>query len=301
LAVSTRIDIEGKIPGKLTSEVLAKGGRMLELIRAMQNLGSFFVFASVVVVLVGLVVFAPYARRRFFGEVEKETSSGASAAFTAIVTFSVFILGSSLVSVQSNMTKMEDAVNKEASILRSVNETILESEDPDSKVLQGGLFTYTQLIVSEEWPAMRIGERSAAADAAYLQMMRQLVKDGRQHIRTDERTAAMQEQLDDAGELREQRLSHTGLSLSPLYWSMIIVLLGLLIVLASFNECSREQMLKTGGIMVALSLFIGLIVTYETPFNGDVSIQATPFANALKDMKAEGVAELRMARAHVAA
>ncbi len=257
---------------------------MLELFRAMHNIGSWFLFSSIAVVVVSLAVAAPYVRRKFFGEITKETSAGANSAILAIVTFFVFILGSSLISVQSKMTALEDMVIKEASVVEVMNDTFADIHNGSSQQLRKTLAEYVNLLIKEEWRAMGHDNRSVHADIKFKQLTAEINDAPLTGPNATALGVELQKNIDDLVDHREERLSRTGLSLSDLEWDMIVALLVVLVLIASFVECTNEHILSVGGMMLAVSLFIGLIATFECPFNGETSVKPKALERVLKEV-----------------
>ena len=258
---------------------------MVEFIRAMQDQGHLFVFVVTATVLVGLTVAAPFVRRRLFGTVSESMSAGATSAFNIIVTFAAFMLAISLSTAEGNLSKLQDHVVVEANTLETINRTLRQIGDENAEQTRIALGQYTKFLIEDEWPAMKRDGRSAKADAVFVKLITLAEAENIESKRTEALQITVFNHLDDVGDLREERLAQTGLSLSALYWDMMLAFIVLLVGIAALTGCTRADALQTSSIMFAVSLFLALIITFECPFNGDVAVSPKAFERVLPDMR----------------
>ncbi len=145
--------------------------------------------------------------------------------------------------------------------------------------IRSALDDYVTAVVEEEWPALQAGKRSELADSLFMEVW-DCYLDYEPH--TESETIFYCEsvaKLNEAGELRVQRIEDAGAGMHRILWLTLII--GGLITIAftsffgSENFWSHLIMTSLFAALIALLIFIALVLDY--PFSGDLSIQPEPF------------------------
>jgi len=156
--------------------------------------------------------------------------------------------------------------------------------------VRAGLREYVGLIVDDEWPRMREGERSPEARAAVEQVdlaVRQLpVKTPRDQDVQDQMLQAMDAALAD----RDERLSSDATGIGAVMW---FVLISGALITVSFTylfgfKHSLMQHLMTGSLSLLIGLILFLALALEYPYRGGLIVSPEAFENALSVFKLIG-------------
>jgi hypothetical protein len=238
-------------------------------------LGAFFtVLLPTTLAMLGPVT----VRKRVPLSVLAKNNEIAGFKFATVGVIYAVLLAFAIVAVWDKFTEAELLVMKEAGASATIYR-ISSGETPEAVGTRAALRDYLTAVVDDEWPRMARGEESRDArgklDALYHAAM-QLVEQRRPGIGVE----VMQE-LGAITEARRARLHHSmGAVPSPL-WVMLTV--GALITV-SFTfffgmENLRAQSLMTGALAVIVFLGLFIIVAYDHPFLGDVSIGPDAFTS----------------------
>jgi len=88
--------------------------------------------------------------------------------------------------------------------------------------------------------------------------------------------------LDDLQDVRNQRLFDAETELPDLFWDMIAGLMAVLVVLSSLITPKSSRLWLVGGLMVAVTLLLALVVVIDGPYSGETSVDPTALLDALK-------------------
>jgi len=208
-----------------------------------------------------------------------------AAAQEALVTLTAVVLAFSLVEVQDNLRKTEELVAKEAGQLNSMDRQLFRYGDPKVSQMRPLLWTYLESIVHDEWPALRAGSRSPRTTEAVQTLARAVFaldpQPGRQTTIYDKVLAS----LDEIADLREQRISASGLQLTREFWYLTFTLVAILIILSAMVEPVSYGMVSIAAQGVAIALLAALVFSTDSPFKGQISVSPTPLEHALTLMK----------------
>ncbi|KAF0113352.1 MAG: hypothetical protein FD163_1469 [Hyphomonadaceae bacterium] len=257
---------------------------MLDLIRWIVERGHLFVFGSICTVLVTLTLLAPFLRHKLQIKISKEMSDAAESAHSAIITFLVFILATSLITLEGKVNLLNDTVAKEAESLVFASRSLSRLSESAARQAEIDIRQYTYDIINKEWKLLGSDKYSEDVERDFVKMLEEIEDIEPQNQHEAEIQDLILHSLQLADQERQERLANTGLSLSPIYWAMILGLSVLLIFLAAMGEWNKQNIIKTGGVTFALALFISMVLTFECPFNGDVAVKPKQIEIALKKM-----------------
>jgi hypothetical protein len=250
------------------------------------NLGDFGIIALFGGVTIACFVIAPYLGRRLGWTVpNKDRADYIIRAQSTLISFTALILAFSLVQSQSNLRKTEELVAKEASTLNTFDRLLLRFGEQAAS-LRPLLWAYTTSVIEDEWPTLRHGQASPATSAKLTPMSRAVFQLDPQPGRQTTIYAEIIKSLDDMADLREQRINAADLRLPTEFWVMALLLGLILVVLSTVIEAVAYHTISIAAQGFALALLAALVFSSDRPFQGDISISATPITKALATMKA---------------
>jgi hypothetical protein len=243
-------------------------------------LGSFFtVLVPTAVAMLGPTL----VRRRYTYSVLIKNNEVAGFKFATIGVIYAVLLGFAIVSVWEKFSEAELLVLREAGASATLYR-LSSGEAPEAVATRSALRAYLAAVVEDEWLNMAAQRDSRASGnslkALYAASMRL----------ADARPLAVGveilKELGDVTEARRGRLYLAKGVLSPALWTMLIcgafVTIGFTYFFAVENL--RAQTAMTGAL--ALIIFLGLfvIISYDHPFTGEVSVDALPFRSLIAEM-----------------
>jgi hypothetical protein len=246
---------------------------------------GFLIVSLVMLVAVGG---ATVIQRRVPLEVRKTHTTGLGqiqgalgAMFGVIVGFSAFlVLGKFHTAIQTVQIEAADVVE-----IYRLAEPLPEAKQERVQRLDA---SYARVVVEEEWPMMRQGNRSPRADA--------LIKELRGSIQEGYRTSTGAEQaffgeqlgvMDDLESDREARLVLLRQHLPFILWIALVVLA---ILLVGFSyligmESRLLHLLAVGALAGGIALVLFTIAELDYPFGMKPRVSPEPFELVLDEME----------------
>jgi hypothetical protein len=149
--------------------------------------------------------------------------------------------------------------------------------------LEQALADYARSAATADWEAMQQGSASEETDEAIYRLRAQLYA-ARQGLPSMEVVfQGLSEQLKTMTEAREMRHSIAQLEVSPLKWSVLLLLFFVnACTICELNRYSRKDMV-TGLLLIsfAFSSIAWLVLIYDRPFIGSTAIQPEMLTRAL--------------------
>jgi len=146
---------------------------------------------------------------------------------------------------------------------------------------------YMKAVIQYEWPQMQRGEKSTEAQTLANKVWELTStfdpKTDREKIFFSE----MLRKMNDAVEMRRQRIQDAGSGLHPSLW-FVLLLGGIITVVFTFffgSENLYAQLTMTTMLAVLIVLILFTILLMDFPYSGDLSIPVTPFQQALEYYK----------------
>jgi len=202
---------------------------------------------------------------------------------TAGVIYAV-LLAFAIVTVWEKFSEAELFVLHEAGALASLHR-LSASDEPDATAMHAALDNYMTAVVEEEWPRMAEAresqEAAKALDALYPAAMR---------YGGGKPVAIGVEIMRELGNITQARRGRLHLAMgvvSSALWMMLIFGAALTIGFAYFFglEDLRAQTTMTGGLSSIIFLGLFVIVSYNYPFTGDVSVEPRPIMAVVKNFR----------------
>jgi hypothetical protein len=242
-------------------------------------LGAFFcVLTPTALAMLGPVL----VRRRYPLSLLVKNNEIAGFKFATIGVIYAVILAFAIVAVWEKFSDAELRVLQEtgasATIFRIAN-----GDEPEAVATRAALQHYLSTVVEDDWPKMARGAESRdatrALDAVYAAALRFV--DGR-------RPAIGVEIMKELGAITEARRGRLHLAMGvvpPALWVMLLsgalVTIGFTYFFGMENMRAQTAMIGALSFVVFLGLFI--IMSYDHPFTGDVSVESHPIRSLLED------------------
>jgi Protein of unknown function (DUF4239) len=220
----------------------------------------------------GLAMLGPFlVRKRCTLSVLVKNNEIAGFKFATVGVIYAVLLAFAIVAVWDKFTETELLVMKEAGASATIGR-IAAGDTPEAVDTRAALRGYLNAVVEEEWPSMAKGEESFEVrhklDALYRAAMR-LVDNRPQGIGVE-----IMQELGAITEARRSRLHHSMGAVPTPLWVMLTVGAVITVGFTFFfgMENLRAQSLMTGALAVIIFLGLFVIVAYDHPFLGEVSI-----------------------------
>ncbi|MFA6037923.1 MAG: hypothetical protein WC748_07380 [Legionellales bacterium] len=202
----------------------------------------------------------------------RESMHLTSVLSALLLTFMVVLLWQSYDILQQNVVNEAKTIGR----LEIFTESLPVDHD---KKISGLLESYVNVLVNEEWPAMRLGQSSPKASEILLELRYAIEA-------IDAKTPALSnyrhDMLQDYNDIvfaRNLRLDHLGTTIPVFFLVTITVnLLGMFLLLCLLNPASHKRshfffLITTSAI---LGLNFSFLIVLDYPFSGELSINSAP-------------------------
>jgi hypothetical protein len=161
---------------------------------------------------------------------------------------------------------------------------------PQRQALRTAIRAYTATVVADEWPKMRQGQQSEAADIQ-LEKVDRIVRGLRVTSQAEQDVhnqmlAAMNTALSD----RDVRLSEDATGINGIMWVILIagavVTVGFTYLFGFRRNIMQQLMTGSLGLLIGMVLFLTVALNY--PYRGSISVEPEAFHNALKTFDSIG-------------
>ncbi len=218
-----------------------------------------------------------------FSETDK---SLATAVLAVIATINSLLLAFTAVAVWEAYSEATRAVSGEASAMGELGRDLATFGTPPALQARERLKDYAEVVIEQEWPAMRREEQSTLARHAFDRMFRTV---GELQPTTPREVALMPEiwaRTNELVKLRRDRLGTVKDQVPETLWT--VVFLGTLLTLLPTYVLPRSRFSQSAIAMLSLStgLMFFFIVAMDRPFAGKESVSPEPFESMLQDMAA---------------
>ncbi|NEX64488.1 bestrophin-like domain [Noviherbaspirillum galbum] len=236
---------------------------------------------------------APLVARRYFHWAPSEPlAKGAEESFKVMISLSLLLLAFCMVRSQGDHRSVEDLVSREATVIIKLDRAFAAFGGSNGTRMQGVLMNYADAVVKKEWPLLESGGRSDAVTTALneLNLGTKTLdpESAQQQIARAEILAAFT-QLSD---LREARLSASRLKLPDYLWHAILTSITCALVLGWLQTPTSKMVPYVGGVSLALSLLMTVLISTAGIFEGENAVTPEPIEKAIsmlgKTLVAEG-------------
>jgi Protein of unknown function (DUF4239) len=248
---------------------------------------------AVAVVLASLGLLLTYAVTS--DDTRKRNRELSSFAVTNIAVLYAVLLAFIAVATWESFAKASELADVESTLAGNLYRDSRGLPQPVANQLRGQIEDYLRVVVEREWPKQREGIVPTAGWPILNDIHQGVVSinpaDAGQVV-------MMQEMLHGLNELysaRTSRLDAVNGHVPGVVWIVIIVVGALTIGFSCFvyTDGMIVHLLMVGGLTIALTLVVVLIVELDYPFRGSISVSAEPYEHVLHDLKLVGTAAAR--------
>lgn len=237
--------------------------------------GFFVVMLVSALSVVGMIVvrrMVGFEKLRSFNEV-------AGNSFQVVGTFYAVLLGLIVVDAMSSVSGLRSTIEQEANAVGDNYILARALPEPQRKQLQTLCVNYVDLILNEEWDAMKEGKVSGAAVSCMNEMWDEIIdikptSDGENDIRQ-----MLLSNMAELGDNRRARLIVSQHGVSAEMWTVLII--GGALTIAFFYFLGLPsligQILMTIVIATTITLNIYLVYLFGYPLSGAYSIAPEAF------------------------
>jgi len=245
-------------------------------------LGCLIISIYVISTVVSLVIlrkFYPYKRCKDHNDIAGFIFATLGVIYAVILAFTVVV-------TWQQFDRADDITGREANCIASLYQDSKSLPDEFRARIRGELTDYINAIIHDEWKTMQKGQRSPKVDELQAKLVASYSgfepKNENQKIFYAESI----KKLNDANELRRQRLVyastgiHTILYMVLFVGSFITIAFSMLFGTENFKE--HVIMASCLAAMIAITLFT--IIALDYPFTGKYSIEPEVFINILSSL-----------------
>ena len=252
------------------------------------NIPTWVIIVSLLAVAVGTAV-GGVLLVRLLVDIRKfkEHHDIAGPIFSTIGVIYAVMLAFVLVIVWQDFDRAQNNTVQEANYFADIyRDSVGLSEPFRSQFLEANT-NYLNAVIKYEWPRMQYGERSMEAQALADRVWEVT---GKFDPKTDREKIFFSEiltKMNQAGEMRRQRLMDSRTGVHPSLWS-VLLLGGIITVAFTFffgSENLYAQLTMTTLLAVLIVLILFTILIMDFPYSGDLSISVTPFQQVLEYIK----------------
>jgi len=248
------------------------------------NIPTWVIAAVMLAVAVGTAVGGVLLVRRLVDIRKfKEHHDIAGPIFGTIGVIYAVMLAFVLVIVWQDFDKAQNNTVQEANYFAQMYRDVAGLSEPFRSQFLEANANYIDALIKYEWPQMQRGLRSAEAQAAADKVWEITVKFDPKTDREKIFFSEMLEKMNNAVEMRRQRIQDAGSGLHPSLW-FVLLLGGIITVVFTLffgSENLFAQLTMTTMLAVLIVLILFTILIMDFPYSGDLSISVAPFQQVL--------------------
>lgn len=241
-----------------------------------------YVEAVIVIMIPALLItiMGIFYVRAVYPPEELSASQVASAKIEYMAQVYAVVLGLILVGAFDNYLEMQEAVKTEAFSLRALHNLADSLQEPGPTAVAEQTRKYTKTVITAEWPRMKFGDESHAAQVELDRIFALLSKGGDQGM-----IHLAQEVMIQRGHRLANGLGD-GDTLSQAFAQFLVLLTVIALAIPWFLYTPHPLLhIITGAMMSAVFVaIIVLSIKMLYPFAGELMIHPTEFQHALLDM-----------------
>jgi len=217
----------------------------------------------------------------------KEHHDIAGPIFSTIGVIYAVMLAFVLVIVWQDFDRAQNNTVQEANYFADIARDTVGLPEPFRSQFLEANADYIDAVIEYEWPQMQRGERSMEVQALANKIWELT---GTFDPKTDREKIFFSEMLrkmNQAVEMRRQRLQDARTGIYPSLW-LVLILGGIIPVVFTFffgSENLYSQLIMTTLLAVLIVLILFTILIMDFPYSGDLSIPVTPFQQVLEYYK----------------
>jgi len=243
-------------------------------------LGFVIVCLSASLSVIGLIL----VRRRMPFMVLEQNNEIAGFFMSIIGTAYAILMAFVIFSTWQKFTAADDAVTAEANSLGDLIRIAQQFPDPERHELFTRVRAYAVSVTEDEWKAMAHERASPQAFAALNSMWQAYAAIDPQTNRASALYGEVLRHLGDVSDHRRDRIRAAATTIPGTLW---VVLLASGAATIGFTYCFAGRNLRTQAIMTAvlggvIGLLLFVVLEFNLPFTGDISVPPTAFNQVFK-------------------
>lgn len=242
-------------------------------------LGFLIVGGYVSLTILGLVVirkFYPYNRCKNHNDIAGFIFATLGVIYAVILAFTVVV-------TWEQFDKADDITGREANCIASLNQDTMAFPAEFRARLQGELRNYVNAIIHDEWKTMETGHRSSMVHEIQDRIVRLYSGFQPQNETQKIYLAESVKKLNEASELRRQRVLYASSGLHPILYLVLFagsfITIGFTMLFGTENFKEHLIMCSALAAMIAFTLFT--VISLDYPFTGKFSIDSDVFIKIL--------------------
>ncbi|MDD5312458.1 MAG: DUF4239 domain-containing protein [Dehalococcoidia bacterium] len=252
------------------------------------SMPTWFIAITMILVAVGTAVGGVLLVHRFVNvKTLKSHHDIAGPIFATIGVVYAVMLSYVLVIVWQNYDRTSNNAIREANLYADIYRDTVGFSEPFRTKFRAALGDYLNSVVNDEWKELARGQgslqtRELNARVWELTGAYEPATEGEKIF-----FAEMLRRMNDAGELRRQRIIDAQAGIHPMLW-IVLLFGGLITVVFSFffgSDNLIAQLIMTTLLSVLIMLILFTILVMDFPFSGDISVSPASFEQILQYLK----------------
>ncbi len=251
------------------------------------NVPTWLIGSVILVIAIGTAVCGVLLVHRFVNvRTLKSHHDIAGPIFATIGVVYAVMLSYVLVIVWQNFDKTNNNVVQEANFYADIYRDSAGLSEPFRSSMKTEMDSYIDAVINDEWKLLAHGQRSSKVQDISNKIW-QLY--GSYEPKTESEKAFFAEilsKMNDAGELRRQRILDAQTGIHPMLWAVLLFGGIITVVFAFFfgSENLKAQLIMTTLMSVLIAMILFTILIMDFPFSGDMNVSPDSFKEVLLDL-----------------
>ncbi|OLZ80628.1 hypothetical protein B0T49_11535 [Chromobacterium violaceum] len=223
--------------------------------------------------------------------VTQKQSDEVGVIIAVVGIFYGLIIAALLVRAINHFDASSDIVEREAELAGSLYRMSAQGLPSARQPVKDNLLAYLDAIVSREWPLQQKGEEVPAGSPELGRLSRTLAAVRPADRREAEYLSLAQNQLNGLYASRHARLSDQAMTIPLDIWWVSLIGEVLLIFFAWLMHVPSKAVhfFLTCAMAASISIVLAIILIYDTPFYGDISVSPEPYHKTLRAIRADSL------------
>lgn len=220
-----------------------------------------------------------FVKRKLFHWIHKENNSYLPTIAVIASANYGFFLGFVVIVLWQSFNHAESLVSAEANHLMSIVHHKSALAPPQQNELDERIGKYVNLVVSQEWPLMRVGHSSPEAESAAVDLLKSLLTvtpktDGEKAF-----YASLVKSADLFLEKRHERIDAIESVLTePLRFFLVLGIFIITFLLSLLSERDKGVHVVCVSLVIMVIAFnVSIAFNLDYPFSGEMSVSSAPF------------------------
>ena len=246
------------------------------------------IFFLTLAALIIMSLFSMLIVKRFIVVKETHEDNAVTANISSIIGVIYGVLaGLSALYLLNNIDYTNQVVQREASAAANIYQVSKFIKEPTRSEIQKQLQQYLNIVIQNEWPLMKKGEQIKDEDNNVTdEIVATIIRGADTNIIDSITLHDMLTEIKALNNAREERIQLSMSSLSIEIW--VVVLIGTFLTIGInffFKMSYRLHLIAIFAEITMLSSMIFLLITLDTPFQGEYVVQPLAFQSLLNHMQ----------------